>query len=352
MLKCKISIDSKERISSDCLRVNPLEARLDVSSLCQLDCVLCPVAQRKGRSFIGRGFLSLTDFSEFVDNNPQIRIIEIGNSGEVFLNPDLPDILKYAYDKGVTIRIAEGANLNDAADEVMEALVQYNVSMLRVSIDGATQEIYQIYRVGGDLKKVLKNVQRINEYKKRYKSDLPHLVLQFIPFGHNEHEIDKIAIMAKALGMEIYFKLNVFGHLPLTNHSRLNEILGYSDKDSYLKKTGEIYMRDICLQLWRAPQINWDGRLLGCSANSSVNYAEYALGSAFAREINNDHIKYARKMLMGIAPARADIPCVCCDSYADYVKYNQWFTPAEISAAMYRWQSQGFDNNEHRPSHN
>ena len=136
------------------------------------------------------------------------------------------------------------------------------------------------------------------------------------------------------------------------SHHSSNLQEDYSDKDSYLKKTGEIYMRDICLQLWRSPQVNWDGRLLGCSANSSVNYAEYALGSSFAREINNDHIKYARKMLMGIAPARADIPCVCCDSYADYVKNNQWFTPAEIKAAMDRWQSQGSDNNEHRSSHN
>ena len=50
-------------------------------------------------------------------------MIEIGNSGEVFLNPDLPAILRYAHEKGVTIRIAEGANLNDAADEALEALV-------------------------------------------------------------------------------------------------------------------------------------------------------------------------------------------------------------------------------------
>ena len=89
--------------------------------------------------------------------------------------------------------------------------------------------------------------------------------------------------MARAFGMEIDFKLNVFtGYSPLQNHAELTELLGYSDKDSYLEKTGEIYMRDICLQLWRAPQINWDGRLLGCSANTSVRYAEYALGRAFA----------------------------------------------------------------------
>ena len=203
MPECCMSIDSKERISPDCLTVNPVEARLDVSSLCQLDCLLCPVAQKKGRSFVGRGVLPVADFVEFVDHNPQIQMIEIGNSGEVFLNPDLPDILRYAHDKGVTIRIAEGANLNDAADEALEALVKYSVSVLRVAIDGATQETYRIYRVGGDLRKVLKNVQRINEYKKRYKSGLPRLILQFIPFGHNEHEIDKIACMARAFGMEI-----------------------------------------------------------------------------------------------------------------------------------------------------
>ena len=41
----------------------------------------------------------------------------------------------------------------------------------------------------GDLKKVLKNVQTINGYKKQYGSRLPRLIFQFIPLPHNEHEI-------------------------------------------------------------------------------------------------------------------------------------------------------------------
>ena len=45
-------------------------------------------------------------------------------------------------------------------------------------------------------------------------------------------------------------------------------------------------------------------------------------------EINNEHIRYARKMLMGIAPPRDDIPCSVAIHYADYKKYNRWFTPA------------------------
>jgi MoaA/NifB/PqqE/SkfB family radical SAM enzyme len=337
MFEKNLNIQKNEIISADGLTVNPAEARLDVSSLCQLDCVLCPVARRNGRPFVGRGVMPLSDFAGFIDSNPQIRLIEIGNSGEVFLNPDLPAILKYAFDKGVIIRIAEGANLNDAEDEALEALVKYKVSFLRVSMDGATQETYRIYRVGGNIRNVLNNVQRINAFKKKYKSRLPRLILQFIPFGHNEHEIKKIAFMAQALDMEVFYKLNVFdGHLPLVNPETVNGLLGYSDKDSYLKKTGDIYMRDICLQLWRAPQVNWDGRLLGCSANTKVTYAANALGDAFIEAVNTEPIKYARKMLMGEAPPRDDIPCVGCDWFADYKKLNRWFSREEVKASMER----------------
>jgi hypothetical protein len=334
-----VGADMEERISADCLTVHPVEARLDASSLCQLDCPLCPVAQRRGRPFIGRGLLPFHDFREFIDCNHQIRTIELGNSGEVFLNPHLPAMLQYAFEKGVSTRIAEGANLNYATDEALEALVRYGVTVLRVAIDGVTQETYKIYRVGGDLKKVLGNVQKINACKKQYGSTQPHLILQFILFGHNEQEMKKAAILAKALGMELDLRLNVFtGLLPLQNPASLTEQLGYCDKNSYFQITGKVYMRDICFQLWRSPQINWDGRLLGCSANSSFSYAENALDSKFTGEINNAHIQYARKMLMGLAPPREDIPCSACDSFANYKKFDQWFTPEEIKTAMERGQ--------------
>jgi len=325
----------EEKVSADGLLVSPEEVRLDICSLCQLQCVLCPVGYRKGEDFIGSGVLPFADFARFIDDNPRVRTIEIGSSGEVFLNPDLPAMLQYAWGKGVAIRIDQGSNLNNASGESLEALVRYGVTILKVSIDGATQETYQKYRVGGQLRKVLENVHKINDCKKKYKSSLPRLILQFIPFGHNEHEIDKIMVMAKALGMDIYFKLNVFTeHFPLRNHERLKKLIGFSDTNSFYEKTGKIYMRNVCLQIWRAPQISWNGRLLGCSHNVTGSFAENALNGKFAEESNNERMQYARKMHMGLVPARSDIPCSTCDVYADYQKYNQWFTLQEIKVAM------------------
>lgn len=328
---------SGELVSPDCLCVSPREARLDVSSLCQLECVRCPVRQRDGRPFIGRGVMAQGEFDRFIEHNPQIRVIEIGNSGEVFLNPNLPGLLRTADEKGVTIRIAEGVNLNDASSEALEALVKYRVTTLRVAMDGVTQETYAKYRVGGTLKKVLANVRRINDYKKMYGREEPRLILQFVPFSHNEHELGKAVVLARMMGMDVDFKLNTFPDtFPLREPAALTRLLGYADKASYLGKTGKVYMREVCLQFWRAPQVNWDGRLLGCSANASVSFADYALGDAFSREINNERMRYARRMLMGQAPPRDDMPCAVCETYADFRRLGQWFTAREIRQSMWR----------------
>ena len=83
----------------------------------------------------------------------------------------------------------------------------------------------------------------------------------------------------------------------------------------FLDETGIQYCRDLCLGMWTAPQINWDGRLLGCGCNTRVAFADDALGGNFLREINNERMRYARKMLMGDASPRDDIPCSDCSFY-------------------------------------
>ena len=60
---------------------------------------------------------------------------------------------------------------------------------MKVSVDGASEDTYQIYRKGGSFQEVINNIKKINHYKKIYKSKLPKLKWQFIIFGHNEHEL-------------------------------------------------------------------------------------------------------------------------------------------------------------------
>ena len=118
--------------------VKPKAARIEVCSACQLSCPACPTTTGQNRAVIGRGHLTLAHFRRFLALNPQIRHLELGNYGEVFLNRDLPGILHHARQSRVVVRIGAGVNLNNASEKALEALVSERVERMRCSIDGAT----------------------------------------------------------------------------------------------------------------------------------------------------------------------------------------------------------------------
>ena len=69
--------------------------RIEASSICQLKCPLCHPAHGE-LGIAGRGYLRFNDFKNFVDNYPHFKRIELSNNGEIFLNPELEEIIRYA----------------------------------------------------------------------------------------------------------------------------------------------------------------------------------------------------------------------------------------------------------------
>ena len=311
--------------------VMPTSIRIEACSLCQLRCVLCPRTKGETDEIIGKGALKFDDFKRMIDSNPHIRKVELGNFGEVFLNKELPDILRYAYEKNVVTTIDEGANLNDASDEAIESLVRYQTARVRCAIDGVTQQTYEQYRVGGNLQKVIANIQKINSFKAKYQSSKPVLIFQFVPFSHNEHEMHRAEILAKMLRMKIAFKLNFFSNaLPVQNRDKIRRYIGYADRAEYLEKEHQHYMRHLCYEMWLSPQINWDGKLLGCSRNFWGVYADNVFGSNLTSCINNEKMTYTRAMLMGHKPLRDNMPCRKCGVYKSMLEYGNWITDSEL----------------------
>ena len=314
--------------------VNPSAVRIEASSICQLECPLCPTFRGENETVIGRGTLKFVDFKRFIDDNPQVRSVELGNFGEVFLNRELPKILEYAYEKEVCTSIDEGANLNNASDEILEALIKYQTTRVRCAIDGVTQETYQIYRVGGNLKAVINNIQKINAFKQEYQSEKPELIFQFILFSHNENQIEAASMMAKLLQMKFEPKLNWYTDImPVANRERVRNLTGHADRKEYLELEDKHYMRHQCYEMWHRPQINWDGKLLGCSRNFWGYYEENVFEAGFQASINNENIQYVREMLMGNQPHRPDTPCSNCGVYHSMIVKDNWITEQELTEA-------------------
>ncbi len=310
--------------------VKPARVRIEASTICQLKCPSCPNAAGEIHKNIGAGFLKYEDFKKIIDDNVWIRDVELSNWGEIFLNPDLLKIIKYAHERTVVLRADNGVNLNTASDEVLEALVKYRFSSMTCSIDGACQKTYSIYRRKGIFEKVIEHIERINHYKNKYKSEYPILTWQFVAFGHNTPEIGTAREIAANLKMNFSLKLSwddlyTQTFSPVTDKDLISKEtgLGVSSREEYLEKTGEEYVGESCLHLWKQPQINFDGRILGCPCNYRGDFGNI-FNEGLVECLNNEKINYARGMLLGMRESRDDIPCTYCKLYESRKRRSAW----------------------------
>ncbi len=294
----------------------PKKIFLEACSLCQLHCPECPVGNIPGEKTNKKlGYLKFKDFRNFVDDNNFERI-ELSNHGEIFLNPELDEIIEYGFKKKISLGAKGGVNLNTVNKKTLENLVKYKFSNLYISIDGATPKTYSIYRQGGDFNTVIENIKKINYFKKKYNSQFPILTWQFIPFGHNEHEIELAKKKALELNMDITFKQNFSpGYSPLKNKNMVEKQI---EKKKSRKPCTACYM------MFQSPCIDFDGTLLGCCNvvhpnDFKVNVFEIGLLNA----LNSKMFIESKNMLsdFSIEP-KAQNPCTNCPGYKYNKKYN------------------------------
>jgi MoaA/NifB/PqqE/SkfB family radical SAM enzyme len=312
--------------------VRPRQIRLEASSACQLRCPSCPTTSKATHPVIGSGWLTFSNFRTLVDANPWLEEIELSNYGEIFLNPELLQIIEYAHDRGLVLTCDNGSNFNFFRDDVLEALAKFRFRSITCSIDGASHDTYGAYRVRGDFHRVIANIRRLNEYKERYQSQFPLLTWQFVVFGHNENELPLARELARDLGMAFYGKLSWDAEIsPIHDEEAVRKHLGLdaATRTAFHDAHGTGYLDDICRQLWDAPQINWDGKVLGCCRNYWGEFGGNALTDGLLQSLNSETMHYARQMLLGQMGARPDIPCTTCPTYMDRKRTGHWVSHDE-----------------------
>ena len=183
------------------LRSYPYIGILDVTNVCNLRCTYCPTGKRLYGRDPGRIDLAYID-SLLQEVGPYLYIAHLFNWGEPLLHKELKQIIQLVRSHGVSTSIS--TNLNISNTQVLEDICDAGLEYLAVSIDGASQEVYSQYRVGGDLQLVLDNLQFIAAYKKRKKLKKPVVEWQFLIFEHNKHEVKMASQLAKECGVEVF----------------------------------------------------------------------------------------------------------------------------------------------------
>lgn len=242
----------------------PISVAFEPTTSCNLRCPECPSGLRAFTR--PTGMLEKDFFRDTIDQlYKDIFYLIFYFQGEPYLNPSFLDMVKYAGDKG--LYTATSTNAHYLTDANARKTVESGLDRLIISIDGITQEVYQQYRVGGNLEKVLQGARNIVKWKKELRSRTPFVIFQFLVVKPNEHQIDAAGALAREIGVDaIWYKTaQVYDY-----ENDPHQLIPSLDKFSRYKRSAGGAMRpknalsNHCWRAWHAPVITWNGLVVPC----------------------------------------------------------------------------------------
>jgi radical SAM protein with 4Fe4S-binding SPASM domain len=221
--------------------------------------------------------------------------------GEPYLNPEFLEMVKYASAK--KIYTATSTNAHYLTDAHAKKTIESGLDRLIISIDGTTQQVYEQYRVGGNLDKVIEGAKNIVKWKKQLKSKTPFVVFQFLVVKPNEHQIEDIKKLAGEIGVDdVWFKTaQVYDY-----EKDPNGLIPANDKYSRYHKTENGYtfkgkLANHCWRLWHDPVITWDGIVSPCCFDKDASHQLGDLKTKSFKEIwkNGKYTTFRTQILKG-----------------------------------------------------
>ena len=244
-------------------RGNPYTISVEPTTSCNLRCPECPSGLRQFTRDTGR--ISLEMYHSVIDQlHPDLFYLILYFQGEPYLHPLFFHMAEYAAKK--KIYTATSTNAHFLTDHLARKTVESGLDRIIISLDGLDQETYEKYRVGGSMNKVIGGTRNLVKWKKELRSKTPYIILQFIVFSTNEHQVPALRKLAGELGVD---KLELKS-AQVYNYEEGNPLIPENESLSRYKKKGDgSYVIDNplynhCLRMWRGCVITWDGLVVPC----------------------------------------------------------------------------------------
>ena len=298
----------------------PYEWEVDTTNICQLKCPLC----HTGLGTVNRdkGVMHFDTFAKTIDEVKDHCIwLSLYSWGEPFLNRDIDRFVSYAHKSNIATIISSNLN-KPLTPEMAERLIRSGLDVLIISLDGTTQDVYEVYRVAGHLDRVLDNIRLLTKKRAELGSTTPFLEWQFIVMRQNEHQVEEARQVAQELGVDaITFKPVDFPHgeenlevakqwLPKA------ELQARLAADPFRKPYQEGGTR--CWRLWRSAVVNWDGGYAPCCylTDAADDFGNVTHQSV--KKIWNNHLyRTARSLFKKGSTPTEYVGCLDCNVYLE-----------------------------------
>jgi MoaA/NifB/PqqE/SkfB family radical SAM enzyme len=263
----------------------PAIIQIEPTDICNLKCPLCPATEET--SDRKHGFMSFETFQKILDELGEVLIAAYLYSwGEPFLNKNIFRMIEACTISNILTLIPTNGQCIQSLDEAL-AVVDSGLSAIIIAIDGSTQEIYQVYRKGGDVEKVKRCAALIEEAKSKRGSPHPYTCLRTVITRDNQNDLANIQKLAHDLGVNMYSTKSVGcktqdeafkDYEPTEENLRRFE---YRDG----KRTEKPPIQ--CIYPFRQPTIKWDGTVIGCEFDYKFEQPWGKIGEQAFSEIWN-----------------------------------------------------------------
>jgi len=304
----------------------PKMLMLEPTNHCDLKCPLCPTGLED--KTVDRGSMKLEQFKPVIDRlSKYLQSINLYSWGEPLLHKSLVDMIRYSA-KTHKIRTITSVHLNNLTDPQVEGIVTSGLDKLIVSIDGATQEVYEKYRVGGNIQKVFTNLKKLVDAKKHHQSNI-RIIWNYIVMKQNEKDMALAKEKSQEIGVELTFSLmrtNLKDDILQKTADNLEKdkqwIPDNPDFNPYdMEKKTQKNPITFCKRPWMETFVNWNGDVFPCGC--VVTEKKYSYGNVFEQDFqdiwNGEKYVAARKELLD-QPNNLETICHIC-------KKNGYFTP-------------------------
>ena len=150
------------------LIVNPVGSfSIEATSACNIKCLCCPV----GNKFIEGHNMSVEDFVRILDLMPShIKRLDFSHRGDPTMNPHFVQMVKLAHDRGIFTDVYTNGLI---LDRYVPDLVESGLDIIRIDLDGASEESYLHYRIGSNYEKVKANIRMLVDARSKSKGKYP-----------------------------------------------------------------------------------------------------------------------------------------------------------------------------------
>jgi MoaA/NifB/PqqE/SkfB family radical SAM enzyme len=173
---------------------------IEITSYCNLECVMCP----RTAGFVNTPSNRVISMDIIERLDPILGWINgvdlSGLWGEAFLHPELYlEILERLKRRHIGVRTVSNGTL--ITEKLAERLVVLKLDSVDISVDAARGETYRKIRRGGELEQVVNGITAINRFKKKHGSSFPEIKLLFLGLTDNIEELPEFVRLAHSLSV-------------------------------------------------------------------------------------------------------------------------------------------------------